>query len=74
VTTEQDAPDDPVYLSFADALEIYAAIICATAAQAADYLRSRGALEAPLGRPASYARYGRRVQKRLAPLAGARWD
>ena len=46
-----------VYLDIDDALEIYAAIIESTAAQAADHLRSRDALEGALGRPASYAHY-----------------
>ncbi len=48
---------EPVYLSFEDALEIYAAIIDGTAVEAADHLRSRDALGGALGRPASYAHY-----------------
>jgi hypothetical protein len=54
VTTEDGELAEPVYLSLEDALEIYAAIIGATAAQAADHLRSRDALEGALGRPATY--------------------
>jgi len=49
--------EEPVYLILEDALEIYAAIIGATAAQAADHLRSRDALEGALARPAQYAHY-----------------
>jgi death-on-curing protein len=57
VATEQGGPDEPVYLVFEDALEIHAAIINATAAQALDHLRSREALEGALSRPESYAHY-----------------
>jgi hypothetical protein len=46
-----------VYLGIEDVLEIYGAIIDATAAHAADHLRSRDALEGALGRPWSYAHY-----------------
>ncbi len=46
-----------VYLTLDDALEIYAAIFSLTVKQAADHLRSRGALEGALGRPASYEHY-----------------
>jgi hypothetical protein len=42
---------EPVYLEFADALELYAAIVGGTAAQAADQLRDRAGLESALGRP-----------------------
>jgi death on curing protein len=57
VTAEHGEPDELLYLSFEDALEIYASIIDATAEQAADHLRSRDALEGALGRAASYAHY-----------------
>jgi death-on-curing protein len=57
VATEQGGPDEPVYLVFEDALEIHAAIINGTAAQALDQLRSRDGLEGALGRPASYGHY-----------------
>jgi hypothetical protein len=57
VFAEAGESDDLVYLTIEDALEIYAAIIDSTAAQAADHLRSREALEGALGRPASYAHY-----------------
>jgi death-on-curing protein len=57
VFAETGESDDLVYLTIEDALEIYAAIIDSTAAQAADHLRSRDALEGALGRPASYAHY-----------------
>lgn len=49
--------EEPVYLVLEDALEIYAAIIDATATQAADHLRNRDALEGALARPAHYAHY-----------------
>lgn len=48
---------DPVYLEFADALELYAAILHATTRQAADQLRDRAALESALGRPRNHAVY-----------------
>ncbi len=47
----------PVYLTVADALEIYAAVIGATPAEAAGHLRSRQALAGALGRPTTYAHY-----------------
>ena len=47
----------PVYLELADALELYAAIVGGTAAQAADQLRDRAGLESALGRPRNYALY-----------------
>jgi death-on-curing family protein len=58
VPAQSGEPDELVYLTFGDALEIYAAIINGSAEQAADHLRSRDALEGALGRPASYAHYG----------------
>jgi death-on-curing protein len=57
VSGPRDEPDELVYLSFEDAVEILAAIIGGTATQAADQLRSRDALKGALGRPASYAHY-----------------
>jgi death-on-curing protein len=54
---EHDEPDEPVYLELDDALEIYAAINGATAAQAAHHLRNRDALQGALGRPRTYAYY-----------------
>lgn len=48
---------EPVYLTFEDALEIFAAILGGTVAQAADQLRSRDALAGALGRPRAYAHY-----------------
>jgi hypothetical protein len=48
---------EPIYLELADALELYAAIIGGTPAQAADQLRGEGALEGALGRPRTYAHY-----------------
>ena len=47
----------PVYLELADALELYAAIVGGTAAQAADQLRDPAGLESALGRPRNYALY-----------------
>jgi death-on-curing protein len=57
LATEHGEPAEPVYLGLEDALEIYGAIIDASAAQAADHLRSREALEGALGRAATYAHY-----------------
>jgi death-on-curing protein len=57
VSAERGEPDTVVYLTPEDALEIYAAIIDATAHEAADHLRSRGALEGALARPETYAHY-----------------
>ena len=48
---------EPLYLTFEDALEIFAAILGGTVAQAADQLRSRDALAGALGRPRAYAHY-----------------
>ena len=48
---------EPVYLDFADALELYAAIVGGTTGQAADQLRDRTGLESALGRPRNYALY-----------------
>jgi len=49
--------NEPVYIELADALELYAAIIGGTTAQAAGQLRDRGGLESTLERPRNYARY-----------------
>ena len=46
-----------IHLELEDVLEVYGAIIGRTAAQAADDLRDRAALEAALGRPAMHAHY-----------------
>jgi death-on-curing protein len=51
------ADDEPVYLEFADALELYAAIIGGTLSEAGDQLRNRSGLESALTRPRSYAHY-----------------
>jgi death-on-curing protein len=48
---------EPVYLTLADVLELHALIIDATAAQAADQLRTRAGLESALARPQTYAHY-----------------
>jgi len=48
---------EPVYLEFADALELYAAIVGGTTGQAADQLRDRAGLKSALGRPRNYALY-----------------
>jgi death-on-curing protein len=53
----QAGENEPAYLDFADALELYAAIVGATVEQAADQLRDRPGLESVLGRPRSYALY-----------------
>jgi death on curing protein len=54
---EVEGTAEPIYLEFADALELYATIITGTPAQAADQLRDLGALEGALARPRSYADY-----------------
>jgi death-on-curing protein len=54
---EEEGTGEPIYLEFVDALELYAAIIGGTPAQAADQLRDQGALEGALARPRSYAAY-----------------
>ena len=46
-----------VYLTLADALELYAAIVAGMTEQAAATLRSRSGLEGALARPATYAHY-----------------
>jgi hypothetical protein len=46
-----------VYLTFEDALELYAAIIGGTTLQAAGALRARSTLQGALARTASYAHY-----------------
>jgi death-on-curing protein len=51
------AGDEPIYLVLEDALELYAAIIDATPAHAADHLRNRSGLESALAGPATYAHY-----------------
>ena len=63
----EPAGDEPIYLLLDDALELYAAIIDGTPAQAADRLRDRPGLEAALARPATYAHY----QKADLALQGA---
>jgi death-on-curing protein len=54
---EEEGTGEPTYLELVDALELYAAIIGGTSAQAADQLRDQGALEGALARPRSYADY-----------------
>lgn len=54
---EEKGTGEPICLELADALQLYAAIIGGTPAQAADQLRDQGALEGALGRPRSYANY-----------------
>lgn len=54
---ESGSVEEPVHLVLEDVLEIYAAIIGASAAQAADHLRNRDALEGALARPGTYAHY-----------------
>lgn len=53
----EDELEELVYLDYDDVLEIHAAIIGATAEEAADHLRSREALEGALGRPANHGHY-----------------
>ena len=53
----EPAGEEPIYLQLEDALELYAAILHATPAQAADHLRNRPGLEGALARPAMYAHY-----------------
>ena len=54
---EEPVEGEPVYIELADALELYAAIIGATATEAGDQLRERAGLESALGRPLAYAHY-----------------
>lgn len=54
---EAEGTGKPLYLEFADALQLYAAVIGGAPAQAADQLRDQGALEGALARPRSYANY-----------------
>lgn len=54
---EPEGAGEPIYLELADAVELFAAIIGATPAQAADQLRDQAALESALGRPRTYADY-----------------
>lgn len=54
---EDPIEGEPVYLELTDALELYAAIIGATATEAGDQLRERAGLESALGRPRAYAHY-----------------
>jgi death-on-curing protein len=49
--------NEPAWLEFADALELYAAIIGCTTRQAIDQLRDRAGLESALGRPRNYLLY-----------------
>ena len=49
--------NEPVWLEFADALDLYAAIIGCTTQQAVDQLRDRAGLESALGRPRNYLLY-----------------
>ena len=53
----EEGTDEPIYLEFADAFGLYAAIIRRTPAQAADQLRDQSALKGALARPRSYADY-----------------
>lgn len=48
---------EPIYLRLEDVLELYAAIIDGSTAQARDQLRNRSGLESALDRPATYAHY-----------------
>ena len=48
---------ESIYLQLGDVLELYAAIIDGSPAQAADHLRDRSGLEGALARPATYAHY-----------------
>jgi death-on-curing protein len=53
----QAGASEAVYLDFADALELYAAIAGSTVEQTANQLRDRPGLESALGRPLNYALY-----------------
>lgn len=48
---------EPVYLTLADVLELFALIIGASPAEAADQLRNRAGLESAIVRPETYAHY-----------------
>jgi len=67
---EEKGTGEPIYLELADALQLYAAIIGGTLAQAGDQLRDQSALEGALGRPRSYANYeGADIALQAAVLA-----
>lgn len=51
------AEGDPLYLTLADVLALYADIFSCTEREAAHQLRDRGGLESALARPAMYAHY-----------------
>lgn len=53
----QAGENEPAYLDFPDALELYAAIVGGTTEEAANQLRDRPGLESTLGRPRNYALY-----------------
>lgn len=53
----EPAGDEPIYLQLEDALELYAAVIDASLAEAADHLCNRSGLEGALARPATYLHY-----------------
>ena len=50
---------ESIYLTLEDILELYAAIIGGTTAQAGDQLRNHSGLESALDRPATHAHYER---------------
>lgn len=54
---EEAADEEPIYLEFADALELYAAIVGGTLAQAGDQLRDQAGLRSALSRSRAYAHY-----------------
>ncbi|HEX9481325.1 MAG TPA: type II toxin-antitoxin system death-on-curing family toxin [Solirubrobacteraceae bacterium] len=54
---DQPGELEPVYLTLADVLELYALIIGATATEAADQLRNGPGLEGAIARPETYAHY-----------------
>jgi hypothetical protein len=60
---------EPVYLELADTLELYAAIVGGTAAQAADQLRDPAGLESALDRADEEAGPGERPPQHR-PIAG----
>jgi death on curing protein len=53
----EDAGEFVAYLEFEDALELYAAVIGGTVAQAEGHLRNPSGLDSALARPETYAHY-----------------
>jgi hypothetical protein len=72
---EQSGGREPVYLTLEDILELFAAIIDGTPAEASNQLRSRDGLAGALARPATHAHYETPTspsRRRSSPTASPR--